>query len=322
MNFEPDSYGLSHKLSHEFVSELRQAWDDGDGHPAQILSCATALAERGQHLEYDDDDLAMFHAIAEGCHAVPPLDRWLFFTHKCGRDAEKAICHLERAAAGGDEIATLTLASYLLGFHPRWDPVSRLVDPDPERALKLLRSVTTSEHPFELNELWSRYLLEQPPESLTPEDRRRLDVYAGSNLRVREESLLALARHCASTCSGNDYTADEYRTARALLLRGQRSIYPTVRESCEAQLRNWGLPVPTERTEAKTTASAPATAAEKAVEVVRVTGIVTGIGLTLWVWSIIGIFLMGLAAAINVVSIPILLLIGGLAFVFSKMRGK
>lgn len=77
------------------------------------------------------------------------------------------------------------------------------------------------------------------------------------------------------------------------------------------QLEAWGIapkpaPVPT--------------ATEKAVETIKVTGMLGGVVAVMFFWSFVGLFLLSVAAAINAVMIPIVLIIFGIAAVAAFLR--
>ena len=305
----------------QLMPELRRLWEGGHGDPRRVQSQAIRVASMLRNpsflLEHRDELVQM----ANGPMPIPALDLWLYEAHRDGRDmprdAAKALAHLERAASAGDASAREMLARHLLGQPGLVD----VLPEDPERAIAMLKDLAyRGGNSTDANQLIARHLIRRPPASYTSDDLNRIDFYGHSPADVDLEDLLPLARHYARRCTGTDYASEEYRFARALLIEGTKRGYRDVASQCEAQLDAWGVrPAPAPPPPPP---PPPPTALQKTATVAKTTGAVAGIGLTLWVWSIIGTFLLGVAAMINAFMIPVLLGVAGLAFVVSKVRGR
>ena len=302
----------------ELLARLRATWANGQGEPRQVQAEAARMTAGLPYYMLRRELVPSLAEIADGPFRVPALDVWLHDVYLHGApvpmDRAKALSHLQRAASENDPRARLQLGTYLLG-DPPFGPE---LQPDPAQGLAMLREVADfGPLGMEANPVIGRHLIRHPPPEYSSDDHRRIDFYGEIASQADEADLLALARYWAARCSGTDYAADEYRRARGFLLEGVRRGSPRIRQVCSDQLDAWGCRPPP-----PPPAAPPPSAAQKAATVAKTAGIVGGIGVTLWVWWTIGIFLLGVVAAINAVMIPVLLVVGAIALVISRFRGK
>lgn len=318
---EPPSRTKDLKLDTQHEERLRQellgAWNEGTGDPA-VTEIRTKIIS---HRMRADEETARFHLpaiskIADGAMFVPTAHMIL---HDCYRrgwavhaDPATSLQHLEAAVAGGSESARWYLATYLLDG----DTMRSVLPPDPQRALGILRRLERGAEDVSVRSLSrmsaASYLMRNVPMSeLSIKDRELVDQYADDTAQVASRDYLPLALFYAQGADGTDYSGYQYRRSRELLKQGLGSRVQSVNRACMTQLEAWGVapksdPVPT--------------ATEKAVETIKVTGMLGGVAAVMIFWSFVGLFLLSVAAAINAVMIPIVLIVFGVAAAIAFLR--
>lgn len=295
--------------------ELVDAWNDGDAEETdtslRILS----------HRMRDDEEAARFHfgavsKIAQGPLPVPTAHMIL---HDCYRrgwavsaDPTKSLRHLELAMDSGSESARWFFGCYLLGD----EKLSPALPPAPQRALDIFRDLARNAEDITVLSLAQRSAASYIASHFTisevsDDDRQIVDAHASDIRMVIGMDHLHLARFYAGQQNATDYSLPMYKKSRDLLSAGVESRSEAVRKACSDQLAAWGvLPAPTPEP----------TSTEKAVQTIKVTGMLGGVAIIVVVWSFIGLFLMSIAAAINAVMIPIVLGLVVVGLIFSLMR--
>lgn len=292
-------------------------WAGGTGDPAVTETQTKIISHRIRA----DEETARFHLpaiskIADGPMFVPTAHMIL---HDCYRrgwtvDAHPATAlrHLEAAVDGGSESARWYLATYLLGD----DTMRSVLSPDPQRALGILRRLERGAKDVSVRSLSrmsaASYLVRHVPiGELSVKDRELVDQYADDAAQVASRDYLPLALFYAQGANGADYSGYQYRRSRELLQRGLESRVQSVSRACMAQLEAWGA--------APKPAPMP-TATEKAVETIKVTGMLGGVAAVMIFWSFAGLFLLSVTAAINAVMIPVVLIVLGVAAAVAFLR--
>ncbi len=297
--------------------QLMDGWARGTGDPSATETQTKIISHRMRA----DEETARFHLpaiqkIADGPMFVPTA---LMILHDCYRrgwavdaDPATALRHLEAAVAGGSESARWYLATYLLDG----DTMRSVLPPDPQRALGILRKLERGAKDVSVRSLSrmsaASYLVRHVPiRELSVQDREIVDQYADDEAQVASRDYLPLALFYAQGADDTDYSGYQYRRSRELLQRGLKSRVESVNRACMTQLQTWGVapkpaPVPT--------------ATEKAVKTIKVTGMLGGVAAVMIFWSFVGLFLLSVAAAINAVIVPIVLIVFGIAAVLAFLR--
>lgn len=297
--------------------ELLEVWNEGNGDPADTELRTKIISHRMRA----DEETARFHlttisSIADGAMFVPTAHMILHDCHRRGwavnADPAAALRHLEAAVAGGSESADWFLATYLLDG----DTMRPVLPSDPERALRILRrlargakdpTVVSLSRMSAASHLARHIAISE----LSMTDRELVDQYADDVRQVASRDYLPLALFYAQEANGADHSGPRYRRSRELLLCGLESRVQSVSHACMAQLEAWGVaprpePVPT--------------ATEKAVEKIKITGMLGGVAAVMVFWSFVGLFLLSVAAAINAVMIPVVLIVFGVAAAVAFLR--
>ena len=307
--------------------DLLRAWDGGEGDAKQ----ANLRAKIISHQIRKDDEVARFHLptilkVADGPLPVPQANMILYECYQAGTgvavDFAKALQRLELAVGQGLKTAEGFLAFYLLD-----NTRMPVLPPDPDRALAILRRLARAEDmstdlTVDVSEdmtaadmarsTFSSYVAKHfSIRDLCPKDLELITWHAEDLRSVRQTDYLPLALFFAEWESSGDYAGPQYRLPRDLLIKGSQASIPKVREACDAQLEAWGV---------KPAPEVAPTAAQKAVETVKVVGMLGGVSMVLVFWTAVGVFLTAVAATFNAFTVPILLGALVVAFVVSRLR--
>ena len=244
-------------------------------------------------------------------------------------DPRAALHHLNNAVSIGDEQARLLLGKYLVGAED-----FSLIPPDADRGLDVLRDLEQNAECRIMQRFARRALFIHIAQrcklgDVDKEDVAIVERYAEDPGSYTDD-YYHLAMFFAGEATTKDFEGPAYRRSRELLIKGMRYCTPDLRAACEAQLRAWGgvpvpeLPTAAVRATPETHAAAPGslTTTEKVVESIKVTGVVGGIGAILFVWAAIGTFLLSMAAVINAIMVPVILVLVVIFAVLSALRRK
>lgn len=313
-------------------------WDEGRGDLKQANLTACRIQGTRWKEETKDNIRDYWPAllrVAEGPSDVPAVHMLLYRGFMEGSptdpDPKKALRHLERAVLLGDTSGSMEYARHLL------DPNSKLAPAllhDPERGLAILRQLIATE--FSIADMYfTRYLIRnRSKHEVSRSDLLIIQKYAENPDRSFDDSL-ELALFYASDQEGTDYAGPGYQTSRYFLVRGAEGRAGKVRDACRAKLAEWNVQVvyedyfvrelvPAEsqapRLKATPSSDSEYTLAQKTGDVAKGIALVGGIGGIMWVWSGIGLFLIGIATAINAVMLPIILVGVLVAVVVAAIR--
>lgn len=320
MDFESElsEYARAHaERQKNLGSDLLRLWDEGRGDleatDKQARLMRTAMrgdeAKAREHIE-------ALETVAAGTSRVPTAHLILHDFYRRGwgvsADAAKSLWHLERAIECGDVSARWFLGSYLLGD----EKLAPALPKDAERGLKILRRVANHSTDHSSASLArgcaASYLIKNfTIHEVSHEDRELIDAYAADRVGMRYMDQLHLARFYAGAATDHDYAGAQYHKARELLIAGSKSTHDKVRDACNAQLEAWGVRPGLEPV---------MTTSQKAGAALKTTGVVGGIGLVMWGWSMIGLALLSVAAMINAFMVPIILVAVAVALVVKVVR--
>ena len=298
-------------------NNLLLAWNKGRGNAAEAELRAKILSHRMR----SDESVARFHLsaikdVAQGPLHVPTTHMIL---HDCYRrgwavaaDPVKALRHLELAIESGSESARWFLGCYLLGD----ERLASVLVIDPDRAMDIFRDLARNSKDITTMSLALRsaasYIARNfSIRDVSDEDRELVDSHALDSREIMGMDYLHLALFYAGEAASKDFAGPAYRQSRELLIAGSESRSEQVRSACEAQLDAWGVrPAP----------EPVMTPSQKAGQALKVTGMLGGVAAILTVWSLIGLFLLSVAATINAFMIPIILVVLAVGLVFSLLR--
>lgn len=296
--------------------DLLQVWKEGCGDADETEMRAKILSQRMR----TDEDVARFHfnAVKEVAHGPLPVPAAHMILHDCyyrgwavAVEPDKALRYLELAIESGYEPARWFFGCYLLGN----DKLSSVLAPDADRAMDIFRDLARNSRDITTMSLSLRSAASYIATNCTirevsDEDRELVDLYAADTQEIIGMDHLHLALFYAGEATGKDYESPEYRKSRELLIAGLRSRSKQVRNSCNNQLHAWGArPVPVVLTQS-----------QKAGQALKVTGGLAGVAVILIVWSLIGLLLLSVAATINAIITPIILVIVVVGLVVTLLR--
>ena len=290
----------------DFGRELLSLWDNGNGD----AHTANEHAQRmGPYMRLYEpvarDHVLAVATVAAGSAPVPAAHMILHDLYMRGwgieADPAKALWHLRRAIDCGDRSALRHLGCYLLG-EERLAPV---LPADPPRGLDLLRQVSS----------------DQEDVANAAIARKRAASYLIRNYVIDElcaEDLALIKRYAAS---GDIDAVDRDDLEQFCFWLGMDGRFNPIREDAHGATRTPCTDVPPQAPRAQSPLKLkPATTAQKAASVVKTIAIVSGIGLTLWVWTLIGTALLALAMMINALVVPIILGVLGIALIARLVR--
>lgn len=297
--------------------DLLDAWSDGHGDAEESELRAKILSHRIR----GDEDVARFHlsAISDVAQSALPVPTAHMILHDCylrgwavDADSEQALRHLELAIEDGSESARWFFGCYLLGKKE----LSSVLAPEPERALDIFRDLArnaeeTTAMSLARGSAASYMATHFKISEISAEDRELIDAYADDLRMVIGMDHYHLALFYADEANGTDFAGPGYRKSRELLIAGMKSRSEEVRKACTAKLDAWGV-TPVE--------PPPPTPSQKAAETLKATGMLGGVALILLVWTVIGLFLLSITAAINAIMIPVVLVAVVVGVVLSLVR--
>lgn len=300
--------------------DLLQAWREGNGNIKATNLSAKILSHRMR----GDEDVARFHfnavkKVAQGPLPIPEAHMILLDCYRRGwavnADPKKALHYLELAIENGHDMARWYLACYLMGD----DKLASVLPPDPERAMAIFRDLSRNSKDSIVTSLARReaasYIVKHFfIHEISCEDLELVNGFSES-LDIVGMDYIYLALFYAEGVTGSDYSGPTYRKARELFIAGTKSQSEQVRNLCSAQLDAWGIQ--------PTTAQAPApalTGTQKAGQAIKVTGQFAGLAGILVFWSLVGTFLLSVTAAINAVTLPIIIAVVVVGLLIKALR--
>ena len=230
-------------------------------------------------------------------------------------DRAESFRRLEMAIAQGSETAEWFMANHLLLLSEK---LSAVLPGDPDRALEILRRLARKADDMSAMQLARRTFASYVAANfhindVSWQDRELITWHATDLKQVYGSDCLTLALFFARGQTSEDYAGPRYEISRNLLLKGAASRDQQIREACESQLDAWGVkPVPEiEPIKTKT---------QKAVESLKLAGSLGGIAVVLAIWSVIGLALVSITAAINAFVLPIVLIVLAIGVVRYLLR--
>lgn len=301
----------------EMRDELLEAWAKGRGDPEEIDELAGGLS----HHIRESELAANFHlptilTVGNGPLPVPEANMILHDCYLRGwgtkADQAEALRRLEKAITQGSEAAEWYLASYLLNN----ERLAEVLPRNEERALAILRRLARTANDLTAMSLARRSLSSHLSTNskladVSPMDLEIVTWHADDIREVIGMDHLYLARFFAGEQSNGDYGGALNRRSRELLMAGSKSRSQQVRDACDEQLAAWSV---------RAVQETEPTTVQKAVENAKVVGMFGGVGVILLFWSVVGLFLLSIAAAISAVAIAVVLSLLVVGFIVSWLR--